>query len=139
MSLYLVSYSKLCTLQARIADAVPKLAFYVVGLGHDERVQGELTEINGALMRGKRPFPGNEARSDRELLRSPAIPMRKGDYSTAGALRVSLMGDIRVSACVRERRRPCWYAAPFCPLARPISIFGWMTIIERRFSCAGCS
>ena len=40
---------------------------------------------------------------------------------------------------VRERRRWCCYAAPFRRFARLLSIFGYMAIFERRFSCARCS
>ena len=40
---------------------------------------------------------------------------------------------------VRERRRRCWYAAPFRRFARLISVFGYMAIFKRRFSCVGRS
>ena len=58
-----------------------------------------LTDINGALMRGKRRFRATK-RESRTVSYWGVQPSRcvKGDYSTAGALRVSLMGDIRVTS-----------------------------------------
>ena len=83
-------------------------------------------------------FRGNEARSDHDFAVSLAIPrvrnmLRERWYS--------MRRPWAITECppVRERRRWCWYAAPFRRFARLISIFGNMAIFERRFNCVGRS
>ena len=68
-------------------------------------------------------FRGNEARSDHDFAVSLAIPcvrnmLRERWYS--------MRRPWVITACppVRERRRRCWYAAPFRRFARLISIIG---------------
>jgi hypothetical protein len=81
-------------------------------------------------------FRGNEARSDHDFAVSLAIPcvrnmLRERWYS--------MRRPWAMTECppVRERRRRCWYAAPLRRFARLVSIFGYMAIFERRFSCVG--
>ena len=103
------------------------------GSGSAHHIPLHVTNLRMAI---RSRLPGNEARSDHDFAVSLAIPcvrnmLRERWYS--------MRRPWVITECppVRERRRRCWYAAPFRRFARLVSIFGYMAIFERRFSCVG--
>ena len=83
-------------------------------------------------------FRGSEARSDHDLVVSLAIPcIRNMLRERWHSMRRPWV--ITASPPVRERRRRCWYAAPFRRFARLVSIIGCISIRMRLSSCAGRS
>ena len=83
-------------------------------------------------------FRGNKALSDHDFAVSLAIPCIRNMLRERWC---SMRHPWVITECppVRERRRRCWYAAPFRRFARLGSMLGYMAMLERRFSCVGRS
>ena len=116
----------------------PKLAFYWSASATTKLILESLRKLTARSWAGSGRFRGNKARSDHDFAVSLAIPcvrnmLRERWYS--------MRRPWVITECppLRERRRWCCYAAPFRRFARLLSIFGYMAIFERRFSCVGRS
>jgi hypothetical protein len=122
----------------RALESTFKTRILLVGFGYNETNLESFPKLTARSWAGSGRFRGNEARSDHDFAVSLAIPcvrnmLRERWYS--------MRRPWAITECppVRERRRRCWYAAPFRRFARLVSIFGYMAIFERRFSCVGRS